>query len=281
VPAGASIQSAINNQPEGATLCLSPGTYNTSSTIKLKSGMKLIGAGRDATFIKTSSAQTVVDARGTTGVLLQSFDVSGAVGTASCKPACGRGITTGVNTVVNDVRSHDNANTGIGGTDGNLLVVNSELDHNGSSEFVGCCASGIKTGKSFEIRNSYVHDNVGVGIWCDVGCSGSGFEVYGNTVTNNVMGGIRYEISAVGAVISGNTVKNNNLSNKGGHGGIEINSSKNAVVVENVLGGNRGAGIIANGGRSPGLGNVRIQNNRMNGDRVGGCGGSISCSANT
>ncbi|MFN2490277.1 MAG: right-handed parallel beta-helix repeat-containing protein [Actinomycetota bacterium] len=271
VPAGASIQAAINGSPEGATLCLSAGTYDTSSTIKLKSGIKLIGAGRTATFIKTTSAETVLEGRNTSNVLLQGFDVSGGVE---------RGIRSGLNTVVNEVRAHHNGVTGIGGTDGNLVITNSELSYNGRDSDLGIGASGIKTGKAFTIKNSYVHDNTGVGIWCDVGCDGGTFTVQNNTVTNNVRGGIRYEISASAALISGNVVKNNNLENKGGHGGIEINSSRNAVVENNVLGGNKGAGIIVNGGRSPGTANITIRNNTLNGDRVSGCGASVSCATN-
>lgn len=280
VAPGASLQAAISSSKEGATLCLGAGTYKTSSPIQLKNGIKLIGAGPDATFIVTTSASTVLDAKGRTGVVFQGLDVSGATGSSSCKPACGRGITPGANAVVNNVHVHDNANAGIGGSDGNLLVVNSELSHNGSADFTGCCAGGIKSGNNFTIKDSYVHDNIGVGIWCDVGCDGGSFEVLGNTVENNLMGGIRYELSSLGAVITGNTVRNNNLSNKGGHGGIEINSSKNAIVEGNALGGNKGAGIIANGNRSPGLGNVSIRGNVLNGDRIAGCGGTVACGTN-
>jgi hypothetical protein len=280
VPPGANLAAAVAAAPAGATLCLSAGTYNTDTTVTLKSNMKLIGAGREATFIKTSSAPTVLNAKSATGVLFQGFDVSGAVGSAACRPQCGRGIAPGLNNVINEVRIHHNANNGVGGQNGGLLVTNSEIDHNGSSAFAGCCAGGIKAGHAYTIRNSYVHDNIGIGIWCDVGCGGGSFNVIGNTVSGNTRGGIRYEISAVPALISGNTVTNNNLINQGGHGGIEINSSKNAVVENNVLGGNGRAGIVANGRRAPGLGNVTIRNNSLNGDPVGGCGGTIACLTN-
>src|SRR5215213_2808950 len=216
VEPGRDIQEAINASPAGTTLCLAAGTFTTRSPITPKNGMQLIGAGKNVTSITTSSATTLIELRGRSDVLLQGFDVSGAVGSLACKPACGRGIRAGVNTVIDDVRSHHNAVTGIGGAGPNLLVRNSELDHNGRSDFFGCCAGGIKTGTAYRIENSYVHDNVGMGIWCDVGCKDGSFQVYGNTVVGNAVGGIRYETSASPAMISGNTVRGNNLVDRGG-----------------------------------------------------------------
>jgi hypothetical protein len=61
---------------------------------------------------------------------------------------------------------------------------------------------------------------------------------------------------------------------------IEINSSQNAIVENNVLGDNGGAGVIANGTRDPGLGNVIIRGNQLNGDRLRGCGGTVACLGN-
>ena len=281
VDPGRDIQAVINANPAGTTLCLAAGTFTTSSPITPKNGMQLIGAGKNVTSITTSSATTVIELRGRSDVLLEGFDVSGAVGSLACKPACGRGIRAGVNTVIDDVRSHHNAISGIGGAGPNLLVRDSELDHNGRSEFFGCCASGIKTGTAYRIENSYVHDNVGMGIWCDVGCKDGTFEVYGNTVVGNAVGGIRYETSASPAMISGNTVRGNNLVDKGGHGGIEVNSSQNAVVQGNVVGGNLRAGITAGGRREPGLDDVLIRNNTLNGDKLAGCGGEVVCTSNT
>ena len=280
VKPGASIQAAIDRSPPGSTLCLGAGHYATKVTIKPKNGMSLVGAGKQATFIRTTSAPTVIEARGRNGVLLKGFDVSGAVGSRACKPGCGRGIRPGIGTVIEDVRSHHNAIAGIGGAGPDLLVRDSELDHNGGPSFVGCCAGGIKASKGFRIENSYVHDNAGIGIWCDVGCRYGSFEVRGNTVVGNTVGGIRYEISASRAVISGNTVRGNNTIDKGGHGGIEINSSRNAVVEHNVVSGNSRAGIVANGRRDPGLANVAIRSNTLNGDKLTGCGAKVTCTNN-
>jgi hypothetical protein len=277
---GANLQSAIDAAPAGAKLCLRRGVFRTSVPIVPKDGQTLAGAGRARTSVTTSSAPTVIDAKSTTGVTIKRMDISGAVGSEACKPSCGRGLAPGHDTLIAWVRSHHNAITGIGGSEGGLLIMESELDHNGGDHFVGCCASGVKTGTAFTIIDSHIHDNVGVGVWCDMGCSGSTFEVFGNVIVNNSMGGVRYEISSVPAVIARNQVQSNNLAEAGGHGGIEINSSRNVTVQANTLGGNKGPGVIANGNRSPGIGNVDVLSNVMRGDEVAGCGDGVSCSGN-
>ncbi|MFN2490332.1 MAG: right-handed parallel beta-helix repeat-containing protein [Actinomycetota bacterium] len=279
-PVGGSLQATVGGAPEGAVLCLQPGTYTTSAPIVPKDGQTLMGSGRKKTFVTTSSADAVFDAKRSTDVVFKRLDISGAVAGQGCEPACGRGIAAGLNTVIKKVRLHHNAVGGVGGSEGNLLITRSELDHNGGESFIGCCAAGVKTGSAFTIEDSYVHDNVGVGIWCDVGCDGTLFVVRDNTVLNNTMGGIRYEISSVPAVIQGNTVQGNNILSEGGHGGIEINSSANVVVQQNVLGSNGGVGVIAGGNRAPGLSNVEIIDNVLQGEDIQGCGAGVSCVGN-
>jgi len=281
VAAGADLQRSVASMEPEATVCVGPGTFEITAPIRLRDGMHLLGAGRDKTFITTDSSEVILDASGTAGVRLEALDVSGAVGSHGCRPGCGRGIVPGLRTVITNVRSHDNENNGIGGQDGGLFVSNVELDHNGSGEFLGCCASGIKSGQAFTIRDSFVHDNTGVGIWCDVGCGNGSLEIVGNSVAGNSLGGIRYEISSSPALIAGNRVINNNSVGKGGHGGIEINSSQNVTVVDNHLGGNGDWGIIISGNRSPGIADVAIRNNVLNGDQIRGCGETVVCAGNS
>jgi hypothetical protein len=276
VPAGSNLASVVSSAPAGATLCLDAGRAAVSSPIRPKSGQRFIGAGMDATSIEGSGVSAVFDAKGVSNVTWQHLAISGAAGSESCKPACGRGISGGAGSRIDHVYIHHNANAGIDGTDGSVVITNSELAFNGSDAFTGCCAAGIKSANGYTISNSYIHDNVGVGVWCDVGCTGIPFQVLDNRIENNLLGGVRFEISSGPTVIRGNTVRNNNRAGQGGHGGIEINSSQNATVENNVLGGNQGAGIIANGSRGP-LGNVVIRNNQLGGDKVSGCGGGVSC----
>ncbi|MFN2490561.1 MAG: right-handed parallel beta-helix repeat-containing protein [Actinomycetota bacterium] len=279
IEAGESIQNAIDDHPERTTFCLAAGTYEVESDIEPKDGDRLIGTGMSATFLRGAGAEIIIDADGAADVVVSHMDISGSQGTPECKPSCGSGFRGGDDNVVDSVRFRDHPNHGIGGSDGGLVVRNSILDHNGSEPFTGCCAGGIKGGTGFTIEDSEVFSNVGVGIWCDVGCPG-GMEVYGNHIFDNTRDGIRYEISDGGAIIEGNTVENNNTANiTGGHGGITAVGSANATISNNVLRGNGVAGIVVVAGtRGVEVRDVEIFANDLNGNDLSGCGLSgVSC----
>src|ERR671912_391959 len=64
--------------------------------------------------------------------------------------------------------------------------------------FLNFNGSGMKAINEVEVKNSYIHDNQGVGIWCDEFCHDSdshpnGFWVHDNLVVNNGRAGIRFE----------------------------------------------------------------------------------------
>ena len=64
--------------------------------------------------------------------------------------------------------------------------------------FFGFTGSGLKAVNEVEVRNTYVHDNQGNGLWCDVYCRDSeshpnGFWVHDNLVVDNGQTGIRFE----------------------------------------------------------------------------------------
>ena len=282
VSARANLQKAIKHAPKGARLCLARGTYFTSSGITPRSGQKIVGRGRVRTVIRTSRASTVIDARRTKDVKIKRLSVTGATAGPHCAPGCGRGISPGRNTKVVRVRAHHNKVLGIGGSRGGLVIRKSEIDHNGHPTYYGCCSGGVKTGTAFKIKDSFVHDNRGVGIWCDVGCKGGDWRVLNNVAARNTLGGIRYETAGVkgSGVIRGNVVRRNNLRSAGGHGGIEINSSRNAMVANNVVARNVGPGIIIGGKRRPGLGNISVRFNALRNDHIQKCGGPVSCRGN-
>ena len=279
VPPGADLQTAIDAAPEGARLCLSPWEYTTSAPIVPKNGQEIVGVAADQTSVSTTTARIVFDVRGKLNVRLADLSVTGAVGNKSCKPECGKGIRPGQYTLIENVRTHHNFALGISAGGPGVVIRNSEIDHNGNAALYGCCAGGVKGVRSYLIENSYVHDNIGNGIWCDVGCVGPEWQVLNNVSTDNTLGGIRYEISGedTSALIRGNTVQRNNLRGKGGRGGIEINASRNVVVEYNTLGDNVGPGVIVNGTRPPGVANIMIRYNVLNGDSISKCGGEVTC----
>jgi Right handed beta helix region len=281
VPAGANLQAAVRRAPRGAKLCLARGTYKTAMPIEPKDGQTIVGVSHWVTSVETATAETVLDLDHTSGVTVRRLAVSGAVAEHGCKPGCGRGIAPGRNTVIARVSVYHNEVMGIAGSEGGLVIKRSRIHDNGSEEYFNCCAGGVKAGTAFTIRRSMIRHNIGVGVWCDVGCEGGRFRVLDNIIVRNRLGGIRYEVSGGSALIRGNAVYENNLHGAGGHGGIELNSSRNIEVRVNTIGRNGGPGVIVNGRRPPGIKNVEITHNRLHGDGIKGCGPQVTCSNNS
>ena len=271
--AGEDIAMAMADNPPGTTLCLAPGRYEVPRDLRPKSGQRLIGAGLDRTSLVGTGAFIMIDAKksNASNFLLAHVAISESRAKPGCK-ACGSGFRGGIDNIIESVRFHDHPNHGVGGNLGGLLVRNSIIDHNGDERFLGCCAGGIKGGNGFTIRDSEVFSNVGVGVWCDVGCHG-GMEALDNHIYDNTRDGIRYEISDGGAVISGNLVERNNTSNAvGGHGGITSVGSSHALIRDNILRNNGTAGIVViKGGRADVVQDVRVVGNQLNGDSLEGC----------
>jgi hypothetical protein len=153
---------------------------------------------------------------------------------------------------------------------------------------LGVIGAGLKARDEVEVKNSYVHDTQGNGIWCDNYCVDSsttthpkGFWVHHNLVVNNDRAGIRFErvgdVSTAGeALIEYNEVHHN--SNKENRGGISVRDAQNATIQNNRFGAvtiatvpyepnARNFAIVASGsGRSgrPTLRNIDIVNNTLN-----------------
>jgi Right handed beta helix region len=270
----------ISSAPSGSTFCIHAGTFSLgTAALTPKDNDKLIGDPVTRAANGSISAPTkivgtgpaIVDVGLSIGVLIKNLDISGARGTYICRPLCGRGISHGVSLTVSYSRIHGNALSGIGGIDTGSVVDHTELDHNGSSTFLGCCAAGVKGTTDYTVQNSYVHDNTGNGVWQD-GC-GSNFKVTNSRITNSTLSGVRYEHNqdcSGSASITGNTIKNNNLSGSNGSGGVAINSAPGATVSFNIFGGNQVAGASAGGTRGA-LTGTSIHDNTMNGDLLKGC----------
>lgn len=285
---GENLVSVATSKQAGTTFCIETGRHEVTTPVVVQNGDRFIGMSADSTFVVTRSAPFVFDASGSNGALISGLDISGATGNEACRPKCGRGIWPGVNSAVSHVRLHDNANQGIGGAGSGLVIESSEIFRNGSAAFTGCCGGGVKSGSSYTIRDSYVHHNVGNGIWCDVGCPR--FVVENNVVRDNARNGIRYEHGAHvtaevanrgSALIFGNVVTGNNVSRNTPGGGIEVNSASNVVIDRNTLGDTIDApGIIVRGSRHA-LSNIVIRSNNMRADRINGCSlAGVSCSDN-
>jgi len=171
---------------------------------------------------------------------------------------------------------------------------------------LGVIGAGIKARNEVEVKNSYVHDTQGNGLWCDNFCHDSdshpkGFWVHHNLVVDNGRAGIRFErvgdVSTAGeALIEYNEVHGNSPNEK--RGGISVRDVQNATIQNNRFGAvsisgvkylanARNVAIIASdSGRSdrPNLFNIDIVNNTLNGEIIKGCelpDTVVACSGNT
>jgi hypothetical protein len=159
--------------------------------------------------------------------------------------------------------------------------------------FLGFIGSGLKAINEVEVKNSYIHDNQGNGLWCDVFCHDSvdhlnGFWVHDNLVVNNGRAGIRFErvgdVADSGeALIEDNEVHVN--SPDAARGGISVRDAQNATIQNNRFGAATIAGvayplnarnvaiIASDSGRTdrPDLFNIDIVNNTLNGEVIKGC----------
>jgi hypothetical protein len=192
------------------------------------------------------------------------------------------------------IEVRDNDAAGINSAKGTFERVeftNNTLDSNA----LGFIGSGMKARNEVEVKNSYIHDTQGNGLWCDNYCEDSptathpnGFWAHHNLVVNNGRAGIRFErvgdVSTAGeALIEYNEVHGNSPNEK--RGGISVRDAQNATIQNNRFGevsisgvtypaNARNVAIIASdSGRSdrPNLFNIDIVNNTLNGEIIKGC----------
>jgi hypothetical protein len=290
VNTGDNLVAMVSNASSGTTFCIAAGSFSIgTSAVKPKDNDKLIGAsavvGIDGSISAaskiTGSGPAIIDLGKSSGVSIKNLDISGGKGSTSCQPQCGRGISQGDHTTVSYTRVHDNTIAGIGGGGPGVLLSHVELDHNGMSTFYGCCAGGVKSADAYTVDSSYIHDNIGNGVWQDI--CGANFVVTNNTISGNTQSGIRYEHNKVcsgSATFTNNLIQNNNTIAASGAGGISINSAPGATLAYNVFGGNLKFGVSVGGTRGPTTG-TSIHNSTLNHDALKGCTLSgVSCTNN-
>jgi hypothetical protein len=96
-----------------------------------------------------------------------------------------------------------------------LVIEGNEITGNNTgdweSKIEGCgCTGGVKfwAVNKADVRNNWVHDNRGTGLWADT--NNNDFLIEGNVIEDNDGSAIFYEIS-YNAVIRGNTIRRNNI----------------------------------------------------------------------
>jgi hypothetical protein len=287
-----------------------PCSYTVDNMVVLKNGDELAGPVGSfierppafdpepiVTIVGGADVINVIAARGK--VRVEWVKIVGGKGqySADGSPVHGTGSGLTMPTATNDsslYAVHITGSDAAGITNAHGTFERIELDDSTQDpNFLGFNGSGLKAVTEVEVRNSYIHDNQGIGIWCDQFCHDSeshpnGFWAHENLVVNNTGYGIRFErvgdVSDAGeALIENNEVHQNSLGLS--RAGIDIRDAQDALVRNNVFGAKsiadvaylpnaRGVAILAtDSGRSdrPDLFNVEIVDNVTNGEIIKGC----------
>jgi hypothetical protein len=287
-----------------------PCTYSVDTMMELNEGDEI--AGPHATFIErppafdpeptvtilgTEGLSHVIRAKGT--VRLEWVKIVGGTGQYSSDgtpvAGTGSGLAMGMASNTSSLYAvHITGTDAAGITNAHGTFERIELDDTTQdANFLGFTGSGLKAINEVEVKNSYIHDNQGNGLWCDEFCHDSvdhpnGFWIHHNLVVNNDRAGIRFErvgevADAGEALIENNEIHQNSLELS--RGGIDIRDAQDALVRNNVFGAKSisdvayspnasGVAIRAtDSGRSdrPDLWNVDIVDNISIGETIVGC----------
>jgi hypothetical protein len=159
----------------------------------------------------------------------------------------GGGVVADSSTVRGN-KIHHNGEVGVGGHGTGSLVESNEIAHNNAAGYncLWSCGGGKwALNTKLVVRNNYVHDNHGPGLWTDINNYDVVYE--NNTVVGNLGYGIFHEIS-FDAVIRNNLVLDNRSRDPGssfyGGGQIVVSASPNVEIYGNRVRGADGIGIL-------------------------------------
>lgn len=268
---GESIQGKVNANPAGTAFRIKAGTHRRQ-TIVPKSGNQFIGEPGAVLDGENTTEYAFHYDRGTTsypsnvrirGLVITRYNTRPQFGAVTAGDSTGR---EGRDWVVEDNEISRNAGVAVRIASGMQLLRNS-LQHNGQAGVSGVGHSVLVEGNeiafnnparafdyeweaggakfvltdSLIVRDNYIHDNIGPGLWTDIQNINTLYE--GNRIENNADVGIYHEIS-YRATIRNNTIRGNGWDRLGrlmiwGRGaGILISASTNVDITGNIVAGN-------------------------------------------
>jgi hypothetical protein len=258
---GQDIQAVINAHPNGTSFCISPGTYYPKAPIQPRSSDVLAGAygavldGREISVNGDVESLGIIRAwdnlvtdvtirnlviRNFSKKCVANLHVSGWTVDHTEIYGCQVGINHSDDARVTHNYIHDNGVLGVTGYQSRgAIVQGNEIAFNNTWRAnIDVGAGGMKeyATRNLTIKDNYIHNNRGPGLWCDGDCIGT--VIIANRVVDNTGSGIFYEISCFGA-ISGNTVTGNANTNWG-RGQIFLGTSHDVDVYLNTVSGPNG-----------------------------------------
>jgi len=297
---GDDLQNAVDANPEGTVFRLQPGTYRRQ-TVRPKSHQVFKGSrgeNRERLSILDGEGVTAeaFDGFGARGVVINGLVITGYPGSEYQDAAIDTrhrgldevespewtiednevrqasiGIAASTRAVVRDNYVHHNRRYGITGAGVGLLIENNELAFNRTdTDFDGGDSGATKfvLTDGLVLRQNWVHDNQGNGLWVDI--NNINVLIEDNRVEDNWWVGIFYEISYEG-IIRNNQVSGNGLHNPNelAASGILVTNSRGVEVVDNQVQGN-GLGIVGHQWNHPSddAGNSAYYFPHLYGDRV-------------
>jgi len=197
----------------------------------------------------------------------------------------GAGISVGSGSRVSRCDVHHNGQIGIEGNGKDIHIEGNRIRSNNIHGFdPDWEAGGVKIALSDGVtfRANHVHDNRGIGLWCDIDCRNVVYE--DNLVEDNQYSGIFHEIS-FNAAIRNNLLRNNGRGDRGWFWGadITISASQDVEVTGNtvaVAAGGCGIMLIDQGRRGDDGRKYKTRNNKVHANDMtfegAACAGGVS-----
>jgi parallel beta-helix repeat protein len=248
------VQSLLNSKPSGTTFCFYAGAYHWTSEVVVPSGSNLIAEPGTVITGDDLYPAGIIGYGGDAGqhdVTLRGFIVERSTAVSGIKAGWRwliednevrynreAGIRGNTGSTLRRNNVHHNGRYGV--TDGatGMLLENNEIAFNNTRRLdPNDDAGGTKFLKvnGMTVRNNYVHDNYGTGLWFD--WDNNDITIEGNRVENNDGIGIFYEVSYNG-IIRNNTLTGNGTAANGSLyalGQIYLNDSQYVEIYGNVI----------------------------------------------
>jgi len=259
VAPGQSIQAAVDSHGAGTTFLIKAGVHRGQHVVP-KDGDVFVGES-GAVLSGEGSVQYAFSGMGADNVRIQGLVIERYVSplqTGAIRYVSGQG-SQGWVIEGNEVRSnkgigiqagplwqvlgnnvHHNGQLGMSGSGGEILVRGNEIAFNntdGNDPYWEAGGTKFVFTSQLVLRDNYVHDNKGPGLWCDINNIDVVYE--NNRVVNNAGPGIFHEVSYA-AVIRNNVVEGNGFGFTGwiDGAGILVSDSPNVEVYGNTVRGN-------------------------------------------